>query len=115
MAMATMDWQKERKRLAERYAAMQDGELQEIANSPESLTDVARQVLRSEMASRGMPALRHTSTRADLEQQGDGLRFGCADCVAQHVNAAPRIFFTGQQMDQPILLDAIERRCFVVQ
>ena len=60
--MATMDWQKERKRLAERYAAMQDGELQEIANSPESLTDVARQVLRSEMASRGMPALRQPDT-----------------------------------------------------
>jgi hypothetical protein len=55
--MATMDWGKERKRLAEWYAAMENGELQEIANRPESLTDVARQVLRSEMASRGMPAL----------------------------------------------------------
>jgi hypothetical protein len=55
--MATMDWEKERKRLAEWYAAMEDGELQEIANRPESLTDVARQVLRPEMASRGMPAL----------------------------------------------------------
>ena len=55
--MATMDWEKERKRLAEWYAAMEDAELQEIANRPESLTDVARQVLRSEMASRGMPAL----------------------------------------------------------
>jgi len=60
MAMATMDWEKERKRLAEWYAAMEDAELQEIANRPESLTDVARQVLRSEMASRGMPALLET-------------------------------------------------------
>jgi len=32
--MATMDWEKERKRLAEWYAAMEDAELQEIANRP---------------------------------------------------------------------------------
>lgn len=41
-----------RARLQERYREMSDGELLEMAASPEELTDVAQQVLRGEMASR---------------------------------------------------------------
>lgn len=56
-AMAQLDWHKERQRLAARYAAMEQSELEEIAAHPESLTDVAKQVLSSELSKRGMPAL----------------------------------------------------------
>jgi hypothetical protein len=52
-----MDWEKERKRLAKWYAAMEDGELRKIAKQPESLTDVAKQVLQSELSKRGMGPL----------------------------------------------------------
>jgi len=51
----------ERHRLAALYAAIEQAELQEIAVRPESLTDVARDVLRSEMSKRGMPPLPETS------------------------------------------------------
>lgn len=51
----------ERHRLAALYAALGQAELQEIAVRPESLTDVARDVLRSEMSKRGMPPLPETS------------------------------------------------------
>lgn len=50
-----MDWEQERQRLAKWYGNMEDAELQNIAARPESLTDVARQVLQSEMSKRGMP------------------------------------------------------------
>jgi hypothetical protein len=55
--MAQIDWEKERQRLAALYAGMEDGELREIAARPESLTDVALQVLRSEMSKRAMTPL----------------------------------------------------------
>ena len=61
MTMSQIDWEKERQRLAKRYASMEDGELQKIATRPESLTDVAREVLRSEMSRRGMTPLLETS------------------------------------------------------
>jgi hypothetical protein len=61
--MAKIDWEKERQRLATLYAGMEEGESQKIAARPESLTDVARQVLRSEMSRRGMPPLPETSQR----------------------------------------------------
>lgn len=63
--MAQMDWEKERQRLASLYAGMEDAELQEIATRPESLTDVARQVLRSELSKRGMPPLVEKSESAE--------------------------------------------------
>jgi hypothetical protein len=63
VAMAQIDWEKEQQRLAALYAAMEQGELEEIAAQSESLTEVARQALDSEMSSRGMTALLGTSKR----------------------------------------------------
>jgi hypothetical protein len=48
--------EKERLRLAELYASLQEGELKEIAGDADSLTELAREVLRSEMLGRGMHA-----------------------------------------------------------
>lgn len=55
--MTQMNWEKERRRLAALYAAMEPSELNELAEQGDSLTDVARQVLNSELSRRGMPAL----------------------------------------------------------
>jgi hypothetical protein len=60
-AMAHIDWEKERQRLAALYAGMEQGELEEIAAQSESLTEIARQVLHSEISRRGMKALPETS------------------------------------------------------
>jgi hypothetical protein len=54
--MAQIDGQRERKRLAELYAGMEKGELEEIAMDTNSLTAVAWEVLRAEMLSRGIEA-----------------------------------------------------------
>ena len=54
--MAQIDEQQERRRLAELYAGMEKGELEEIAGDAGSLTPVAREALRSEMLGRGMEA-----------------------------------------------------------
>jgi len=54
--MGQIDELRERKRLAELYAGMANGELEEIAREPDSLTPIARNVLRTEMLSRGMEA-----------------------------------------------------------
>ena len=54
--MGQIDEQKERRRLAELYASLEEGELKEIAGDADSLTAVAREALRSEMLSRGMEA-----------------------------------------------------------
>src|SRR5579864_952157 len=51
-----IDWDQERRRLEALYAAMSDGELQEVADDSDSLTDVARMALRAEMFRRGMEA-----------------------------------------------------------
>jgi hypothetical protein len=62
--MGQIDDQKERRRLAELYASMEEGELAEIAGDANSLTQAARDALRSEMLSRGMlapPAEREAS------------------------------------------------------
>jgi len=64
--MSQMDWEKERERLARWYAGMEDAELQKIG----TLTDVARQVLRSEMSKRGMPALAEKSESHEPERSG---------------------------------------------
>jgi hypothetical protein len=52
--MAKIDWEKERERLKRLYSAMSDGELEKVADESDSLTDVARAALRSEMLRRGM-------------------------------------------------------------
>lgn len=54
--MGQIDERLERKRLAELYAGMEKGELEEIAGDAKSLTAVAREALRAEMLSRGMEA-----------------------------------------------------------
>jgi hypothetical protein len=52
--MTQIDWENERQRLTERYAAMEDGELQKIAAQFSSLTPMAQETLRAEIDSRGM-------------------------------------------------------------
>ena len=54
--MGQPDDQKERRRLAEWYASLEEGELKEIAGDADSLTELAREALRSEMLHRGMQA-----------------------------------------------------------
>src|SRR5260370_22658244 len=54
--MGQIDEQRDGKRLAELYAGMEKGELEELAGEADSLTPVAREALRSEMLSRGMEA-----------------------------------------------------------
>jgi len=54
--MGQIDEQKERRRLAELYANLQEGELEEIAADANSLTPAAREALRLEMLGRGMSA-----------------------------------------------------------
>ena len=66
-AMPGTDWERERERLRAVYAAMSDGELQEVADDADSLTDVARAVLRAEMLQRGMEAPPETRTPEDVD------------------------------------------------
>src|SRR5215467_3867716 len=54
--MPQIDWEREGTRLQALYAAMSKEELQEVADDADSLTDVARAVLRVEMLRRGMGA-----------------------------------------------------------
>jgi hypothetical protein len=54
--MGQSDEQKERLRLEELYASLEEGELEEIAGDATALTELAREALRSEMLSRGMQA-----------------------------------------------------------
>ena len=67
--MTQIDWQKERQRLTALYAGMEQGELEEIAAQSESLTEVARQVLHSELSRRGISALLETSKRHPANPQ----------------------------------------------
>jgi hypothetical protein len=60
--MAKTDAAKETKRLAALYAGMEDTELAEIVADASSLTEIARQVLRAEMARRGMEPLPEIAT-----------------------------------------------------
>jgi hypothetical protein len=52
----TFDDSKERQRLADTYAAMSDGELQKLAQNPESLTEVAWEALEDELDRRHLEA-----------------------------------------------------------
>jgi len=54
--MTQMDWEKERQRIAARYADMSDGELQKVARDIRSLTTAAQETLRAELSKRGIPA-----------------------------------------------------------
>jgi hypothetical protein len=61
-----IDQGRERERLTELYASMEEGELKEIEADVDSLTPVAREVLRLEMLSRGMepPPVSEETTEA---------------------------------------------------
>lgn len=52
--MGQIDDQKERRRLADLYASLEGEELEEIAADADSLTELAKEGLRSEMLNRGM-------------------------------------------------------------
>ena len=52
--MTMVDPEQERQRLTELYAQMSEGELLKVCDEPQSLSEVARQVLRSEFERRGM-------------------------------------------------------------
>lgn len=52
-----IDPEQERHRLMDVYSRMADGEIEEIAEDAASLTDVAREVLRDEIARRGLDHL----------------------------------------------------------
>ena len=66
--MAKIDWGKERERLTGIYAEMSDGELEKVAREADSLTDIARGALRSEMLSRGMPAPSETKPTVETPE-----------------------------------------------
>jgi hypothetical protein len=63
--MSKIDWRIERERLTTLYKGMGDGELQEVANDADSLTDEARKALRAEMLGRGMEAPPETKAAAN--------------------------------------------------
>lgn len=52
--MATVDPEQERRRVAEVYSHQTDAELEQVASQGDSLTDIALQALREEMAKRGL-------------------------------------------------------------
>jgi len=52
--MAKIDPEQERKRLAEFYSGQLDGELEKVAGEAYELSDLAREVLRAELAKRGL-------------------------------------------------------------
>ncbi len=54
--MGQINEQRERERLVKLYAGFENAELEEIAGDADSLTEVAREVIRSEMLRRGMEA-----------------------------------------------------------
>jgi len=69
--MGQIDEKKERQRLAELYAGMEKGELEEIAGAADSLTAVAREALRAEMLSRGMEAPPANASAAETSASRD--------------------------------------------
>jgi Putative prokaryotic signal transducing protein len=64
--MSKIDWDKEQKRLEVLYARLEDAELQKIGSDPDSLTEVARQVLGTEMSKRGMTLPANTPRHVEL-------------------------------------------------
>ncbi|HET6176155.1 MAG TPA: hypothetical protein VFE61_04425 [Candidatus Sulfotelmatobacter sp.] len=54
--MAKIDPEQERKRLAEFYSHLMDGELEKVARQAYELTDIAREALRAELAKRSLAA-----------------------------------------------------------
>ena len=53
-AMATIDPEQERQRLAELYSSKTDMELEQVVEEANGLTDIAREALRAELTKRGL-------------------------------------------------------------
>ena len=66
--MGTIDWEKERQRLANAYSRMEDSELNELARDADSLTDVARQALQTELSHRNLAEVSANSTPTITEK-----------------------------------------------
>ena len=62
--MSILDDSRERQRLADTYAAMSDGELQQLARNPEALTEVAWEALEDELDHRHLELPRDPATPA---------------------------------------------------
>jgi len=58
--MPTLDPTEERRRLAQFYAAMTDGELEKLADDADSLTELAREALEAELDRRGLDDIPET-------------------------------------------------------
>jgi len=67
--MTAIDPEKERKRLAEVYADMSDGELEKLAGEVGTLSDVATETLRAEISQRGLTIAPRESVRAADEEK----------------------------------------------
>jgi len=68
----TADPEKEQQRLAHLYASMTPEELEKLADDAASLTDVAREALKTEIARKGLAITVNEATRARPET-GAGL------------------------------------------
>src|SRR5579863_3935648 len=77
MAVAGFGQKGERNRLAQLYAALSDGELQQLAGETESLTDEARAALALEMSRRDIPA----ETWREAEESAPGGRVALRDLL----------------------------------
>jgi hypothetical protein len=70
--MTKINWENERQRLSERYAGMEDGELEKIASELDSLNSAARVVLQNEMLKRGLqPPPQLTDIASSAKQQSE--------------------------------------------
>jgi hypothetical protein len=70
MAVAGFGSRGERNRLAQHYAALSDGELQQLASETESLTEEARAALALEMSRRNIP----TEKKGEADDSASGGR-----------------------------------------
>jgi hypothetical protein len=69
MPFASSNSRQERQRLGELYSRMNEGELRTLAEDAPSLTETAREVLRSELSRRGLPIDLQDSTAPDQKME----------------------------------------------
>jgi hypothetical protein len=94
--MAQIDEQRERQRLAELYAGMEKGELEEIAGQAGSLTAVAREALRTEMLGRGMEA---PSASAEAAETSAGKEEAPSPVVIARYGGVPEALLAKSMLD----------------
>lgn len=95
--MPQIDWERERARLQALYPAMSDEELQKVADDADSLTEVARTVLRAEMLRRGLEA--PSETRARVEASGDDRTTENPGIAAGEERRSPKPAIVGRYRD----------------